>query len=422
MVMRIIVIIVLGLAFIFACLALVLVPDVLKSAISDMLGLSVILAHIAVMVLSVGLIVVVAYGTWHGAERILSMRAQRRKAEHEAAITTITAPINQQIWVYESNGQYRNLGLDARVLIAEDRLPTEAEIQAWALWHSLHATANRGAIAAGQELLDAVQPVDLLSHIRSVQRCLIVGSSDAGKTTLLKHVVTERAQSSHVIVIDPHAGPATWPAEIIGRGSNHAEISRALDGLLALMIKRYREIGAGKIGEGEHQRLTVIVDEWMSIEEECRNAAHVFGRLIREARKASIDTFVGSHSDRVASLGLTGKGDLRDGLEIIRLHYNQWTGERSATITIKHANGEKEIIPAILPGEFRDGVWTVEQPSLELPEPELSEIEQQILAEYSPGRSMRQITQAVFGEGKFGDHWNRKVYDVLNKYGILREQ
>jgi GTPase SAR1 family protein len=386
-----------------------------------LLNLTVILSHVAFTILSIGLVIVVAYGIWFGAENILSTRAKRHAAEHEAAIVPIVADANQQVWVHEHSGMYRNLHLNVQALVTDGQLPTEAEIQKWALWQSFHATANRGAINAGQELLDAVQPVDLLSHMRNVKRCLIVGSSDAGKTTLLKHIATERVQSSYVMVIDPHASPTSWPAEVIGRGSNHAEISRALDGLLALMEKRYDEIGKGKIREGEHRRLTVIVDEWMTIEEECKNAAHVFGRLIREARKAGIDTFVGSHSDRVSSLGLTGKGDLRDGLEIIRLHFNQWTGERTATVTIKHANGEKEVIPAILPGKFDGNVWTVDRPNLELPEPEPDEIEQRILAEYSPERSMRQITQAVFGEGKFGDHWNRKVYDVLNKYGILRE-
>ena len=417
--------IILGLLFVFACLALIFVPEILRETIADMLDLAVIFLHVALVALSVGLIVLVAYGTWHGAERILSMRAQRRKVEHEAAIVPITAPVNQQVWVHESNGQYRNLSLDARVLVTDGQIPTEAEIQTWALWQSFHATANRGAIAAGQNLLDAVQPVDLLSYIRNVQRCLIVGSSDAGKTTLLKHIVSERAQSSHVLVIDPHAGPATWPAEVIGRGSDHAEISRALDGFIALMKRRYREIGAGLVEEEGHRLITVVVDEWMSIADECPNAAKCFRRLLTEARKANIHLWLGSHSERVEPLKLSGRGDLKDGLVIVKINYNQVTGERSAIIKIKYDDHE-EVIPTILPGEFNGQTWTVNkpdvnQPSLELPEPEVSEIEQRILAEYSPGRSMRQITQAVFGEGKFGDHWNRKVYDVLDKYGILRE-
>lgn len=415
------IVVVLGIVSIFACLAIVLVPEILRETISDMLNLSVILAHVAIVILSIGMIILIAYGTWHGAERILSMRAARHKAEHEAAIVPILADANQQIWVHERNGQYRNLALDMRVLVTDGQLPTEAEIQAWALWHSFHATANRNAITAGQKLLDAVQPVDLLSFLRPVKRGLVVGASDAGKTTLLQWLIRERQELSQMVVIDPHCGPSKWPCEIIGLGGNHAEISRALDGFLALMKKRYREIGAGRVKEEGHKLITVIVDEWMAIAEECDNAGYVFGRLLAESRKANIHLWLGAQSERVGPLRLKGRGDLKEGLVIVKLNFNQITQERSAVVKIKY-DDHVETIPTILPGEFNGQVWEVSKPpKLELPEPEVGEIEQRILAEYSPERSMRQITQAIWGEGKFGDHWNRKVYDVLDKYGILRE-
>jgi len=405
--------IILGLLSIFACLALILVPDMLRETISDMLRLGVVLSHVMLVILSIGGIVVVAYGVWFGAETILSMRAARHKAEHEAAITTITAPVNQQIWVHESNGRYRNLTLDSRVLIAEGQLPTEAEIQTWALYHSFHATANRGAITAGQNLLDAVQPVDLLSFLRPVKRGLIVGASDAGKTTLLKWMVTERAHLGKVVVIDPHAGPTTWPAEVIGRGSDHAEISRALDGFVALMERRYGEIGDGLVEEEGHRLITVVVDEWMAIADECPNAAKCFRRLLTEARKANVHLWLGSHSERVEPLKLSGRGDLKDGLVIVKINYNQVTGERSAIIKIKY-DDHTETIPTILPGEFNGQTWTVSKPSLELPEPELSEIEQRILSMKEEGKSVSAIAEAVFGSK--GGNQNNEVKRILSRF------
>ena len=404
--------IILGLLSIFACLALILVPDVLRATITDMLNLAAILAHIALAILSIGGLVVVAYGIWNGAERILSMRAQRRKMEHEAAIVSIVADANQRIWVHESNGAYRDLSLETRVLVTDGQIPTEAEVQAWALWQSFHATANRQAITAGQNLLDAVQPVDLLSFLRPVKRGLIVGASDAGKTTLLKWMVTERAHSGHVVVIDPHAGPNSWPAEVIGRGSDHAAISRALDGFVTLMVKRYKEIGHGSVEEEGHRLITIIVDEWMSIAGQCDNAAYVFRRLLTEARKANIHLWLGAQSERVEPLGLKGHGDLKEGLVIVRLNYNQLTGERSAVVKIKY-DDHTETIPTILPGEFHNGVWQVES-HLELPEPELSEIEQRILSMREEGMSVSAIAEAIFGSK--GGHQNNEVKRILSRF------
>ncbi len=223
-----------------------------------------------------------------------------------------------------------------------------------------------------------------------------------------------------MVVIDPHAGPNSWPTEVIGRGSDHAAISRALDGFVTLMVKRYKEIGHGLVDEEGHRLITIVVDEWMTIAEQCGNAALVFRRLLMEARKANIHLWLGAHSERVEPLGLKGRGDLRDGLVIVRLDYNQLTGERSAIVKIKY-DDHTETIPAILPGEFRDGVWRVSQSHIELPEPEMDEEEKRILAEYSPERSLREISQAVWGEGKFGTHYNALIRETLAKFGVRGE-
>ena len=54
------------------------------------------------------------------------------------------------------------------------------------------------------QLLPIKSQVDLLAALEKIQRCLIVGASDVGKTTFLQHVVQRRVQTSKVVVIDPH--------------------------------------------------------------------------------------------------------------------------------------------------------------------------------------------------------------------------
>ena len=198
-------------------------------------------------------------------------------------------------------------------------------------------------------LLPAPQaaPVDLLAALDSVQRCLIVGASDTGKTTLLQHLVTRRLQSSKVVVLDPHAYPDKWPGcKVMGASRNYIEIDQALTGLVQLMTKRYEDIGRGLVVEGHHPRLTILIDEWRAIVFNVKGASEAIKALLTESRKAAFSVFVATHSERVKALGIEGEGDLKDGFAVVRLSIIN--GQRLATLDT--GNGEA---PARLPGSFR---------------------------------------------------------------------
>ena len=241
---------------------------------------------------------------------------------------------------------------------------------------------------AAKELPANIQPpVNLLDVIGHEQRVLIKGVSNAGKTNLLQWIASRK--QGKVLVIDPHSSPNKWGGcQVVGLGSNHSEIEIALDKLIALMIERYRDIAAGTVQEGQHSKLTIIIDEWMSIAYECQNAKEAMVRLLTESRKAAFSIYIGSHSDRVASLGLDGKGDLRDGFCLVRLYLAN--GERSATID--YGNGEQA---ALLPGLFSgprlesDGFINLEVE----PTPQ----EARILQLHKQGESKRNICEQVFG-------------------------
>jgi hypothetical protein len=184
-----------------------------------------------------------------------------------------------------------------------------------------------------------------LPILDKAQRVLIKAASDGGKTTLLRHIADRRQGS--VLVLDSQSSPGKWPdkCKVIGTGSDHAAISVALDNLIEMMVKRYREIGEGLVREGEHPRLTIIIDEWMAIVDQCQNATDVIRRLLTESRKAAFSVFIGSHSERVRSLGLDGRGDLRDGFLIVRI--DNEAGQR--VCTYDYGLGER---PCQLPGEY----------------------------------------------------------------------
>ncbi len=198
-------------------------------------------------------------------------------------------------------------------------------------------------------LLQDQNPTELLPALDSVQRCLIVGSSDSGKTTLLKHIVKRRSQSSKVVVIDPHASPNKWQGCLVmGTGRNYTEIDKALAALIQIMDKRYDEIGKGQVIEGQHEPYTILIDEWRAITQNVKPAGDAIKALLTESRKAAMSVFVATHSDRAKPLGLQGEYDLKDGFAVVRL--SVVNGQRQATLDT--GNGE---YPAILPGPFYQG-------------------------------------------------------------------
>jgi hypothetical protein len=182
------------------------------------------------------------------------------------------------------------------------------------------------------------------------------------------------------------------------------------------MDDRYEEIAAGVCGHREHPLWTIFVDEWMSIEEQVPNAAEHLSRILREARKASIDLFVGSHSRTVKALGLKS-ADERDGFAVVILHYDQVRDRREAVVELPALDGKTERIPAILPGEF--GGWHVVEPAGELPEPmpfdaEPNAEELQVIGLHRSGASYREISQAIWG--KYGAFYNERIDKIVRAW------
>lgn len=406
---------VIGITFIFflTLLAALMVPEVVQGSLTVMFR--------AVAYGTVGaVVVIVGYGVWSGIERLLMLRAQRRHAEHDARIKVIEAPADHRVWTHElATGQYRNLSLDSRVAVlpGEGRQPTDEEMRTWLWYHqSLHAPR----VVGGQQapLLEGGEtPVDVLSIFRNRGNYLIVGAMDAGKTTLLRWLATERMRLGwNVAIIDPHSPPGKWPAgcHVIGTGRDFDTIGLALKRLLELMDYRYKMVGGGTVPENAHPGITVIIDEYMPLYENIEGISKTLVALLTESRKVNIEFAVGSHSRRVRSLGLDGRGDLLEGLAVIHLRRHM-DGRRDAIVEIQN-----EKMPAVLPGAFEvlppsagDGNGDL-QALDRAPEPD--DLELRVLALTAAGKSMKEISQAVWGPDKFGGFYNEKIRDILDRW------
>ncbi len=245
------------------------------------------------------------------------------------------------------------------------------------------------------------QTIELLPALDNVQRTLIVGGSNSGKTTLLKHIVARRTGA--ILVLDPHAYPEKYSSgcKVIGVGRDYPAIDIALQGLIGLMTARYAEIGRGEVAEMAHPPLTIVVDEWRAIVHNLgKPAGGYIATLLTESRKAAFSLFVGTHSERAAPLGIKGEADLKEGFTVVRLGWAD--GQRQATVNL---NGSGLQV-ATLPGAFSDDAKSI----ISLP---VAHSSQAYVAKqmHGEGASLRAIARELF-DGDGGNQL-KQVKDLL---------
>ena len=242
--------------------------------------------------------------------------------------------------------------------------------------------------------------IELLPLLDRAERVLVKGASDAGKTTLFQHIAT---RSQNVIIVDPHFKPGLWPAnaKIIGAGRNFGEIVSLLDWLIRELDSRYKQRAGGS---EDWIHYTVLIDEFMSINEACDNAGKVLSAMIRESRKVGFRLFVGSHSELVRPMGIEGASDIKEGLLIVRLEYDQVTGERGATVDYGRGKRPCQFPPFYGP-QIGLGEASVVLPDLVLG-PKVTTREAQIIELIQEGAGNKRIAQEVFGKpGLSGDNF-----------------
>jgi hypothetical protein len=145
---------------------------------------------------------------------------------------------------------------------------------------------------------------------------LILGETGAGKSTLVKYLVSQSSASA--IVLDPHASANDWKGmTVIGAGREYQEIGEEVNRLVKLMDDRYK---ARKKGQLNFVPLLVIIDEFPAIAAALgKSFTEAILLLVREARKIGIKLIILSIGSEVKSLGIEGQGSIRECFAIVSL-------------------------------------------------------------------------------------------------------
>ncbi len=334
------------------------------------------------------------------------MKASARKAEREAQLFVIQAPRDHQVLINDDDVTQKFTAAHLQLSGTVNGKPTPPTPEQTAAWSAFHSRSQAAAAPLLQE--PATPQAELPAIIPALvnrQRILIVGASDAGKTTLLRWIIDSRKKC---LVIDPHGSPGKWgEAKQIGVGLDYSRIAMALPQLLVEMKKRYEQLGRGEILEGQHIRLTIIVEEAMGIVRHYKEAGKQISSLLTDGRKVGLDLIATSQSRYVEPLGLKGEGDLRKGYVIVGLSGGNGEPHRATLEFNADGNETEHRLPGPHPdieaakekAEAAEKIETdlesilAEEPEMEMePTPKQKRAET-IRALYNEGRSKTQIAQ-----------------------------
>jgi hypothetical protein len=156
------------------------------------------------------------------------------------------------------------------------------------------------------------------SNVHSHAHTAIIGATGAGKSHLSTWLASQLQGDR--LVADIHYKRGDWSGlYVVGAGRNFNEIAHVLQSCLDEMDRRYQ---LRLEGQDNFTNLTLIIEEIGSIAEDPASAdicKEFLPKTLREARKVNIKLILLGHGLEVESLGVKGKGSIRNCLNTIRL-------------------------------------------------------------------------------------------------------
>lgn len=219
-----------------------------------------------------------------------------------------------------------------KIAIASERISNDVEdisqtaFQNW-LWDALKPTATlEQTIDIGDAQIVQEIPTYDLADVGRAHHTIISGPTGAGKSELVKWLVSRYFQTSKVKVYDCDSSPRDWQGlEVIGREGDFLGISGAMVEDLDLLDHRCKRLGKGEEVGGEEVR---ICEELPTVAAELSEmidgrktsvAANWLKRIARRGRKYRIKLILVTQETSVAAMGIEGEGAVRKAFTIFYL-------------------------------------------------------------------------------------------------------
>jgi hypothetical protein len=161
---------------------------------------------------------------------------------------------------------------------------------------------------------------DSMATVLQEPHLIMLGNTGSGKTVLARALLVEWAVShrgeGEILVLDPKNRPGKWgDAPVVGIDANlsFAPIRAACRAVMAELRQRQLAMNQHGYTEDDFTPLLVLIDEYGYTASEVGNdLSQLFVKAGRIGRELRVKLVVCNQSQRVADLGVEGKGDLRD--------------------------------------------------------------------------------------------------------------
>ncbi|MCG3208364.1 MAG: hypothetical protein FOGNACKC_01968 [Anaerolineae bacterium] len=367
------------------------------------------------------------FGSWILAEKVRMIRARRIEAEKSAHVMVVSD--NGQSWVRDTDPRatWRNLTDTPQLYVnGKQTMPADWEIELHRLKLAAMAQTRTAAqvIPGNATLLPepTIMPLDLLTvFTQPTQAYAIIGGQQTGKTWQARHIATYWVQQGiKPVVIGPKWDKGEWGGcYLIGGGGDMA----ALEWGITLVRRLVEQRHAAPMAHKSHPIQPIFFDDWTPIVDAVPNARALVLEATTLYASVNVVLYFILHSDTANAWGVDRKGAaLKDNFVklFIQPAYDD-TGLilRRQTQGVVRFAGENVDRPVKL--------FTTPPPALTAPviiptpQAEPSQLEAQVLELHRQRASLREISQAVFGDGKFGKYWNDKIKQILNNYGVSSE-
>ncbi|MCL4300558.1 MAG: hypothetical protein KJ077_32780 [Anaerolineae bacterium] len=367
------------------------------------------------------------FGCWYLAERMRMIRATRIEAEKQANVLALTN--DHGVFIRETDKHAAWLQLHQMPqwrINGTPADPTPAELATFqAFLASRHARAALPTPAS--EIVIEANPIDLLELIDTYPHTLVWGGSGNGKTSLLRTISYRRKLQGHrVLILDSREHPAKWQG--LDRMETPEKISRVISVLFRILNHNVEALRTGQATENDFEKITIVTDEWTEIVAENDTARTFIATMVRQSRKYGIHLVFATQTNLAADIGLNGRYKAINGFLQLELKKRPDGSRIAIAVVANQKLGEFAVptpppLPELLPAGYIAPSLDMEIVEAETEiEPEPTEEEQLILDMATAGESYRDISQVIWGKGKYGQFYNQKIQEVLAKFQVRSEK